>query len=178
MSWQITLNYLRLPSIFYKNEQKFGNPRYNHNICTYKCCTVMNETYFQAIFSIITTGHWITDEISRELKEFGMTEPQFNVLRTLKAAKGKPLTVGEILDKMVQRSSNITRIVDKLVAKKYVSRVECPENRRKMDITITKEGVKILKQLDKKVYAFHKPYMDKLSEKELITLKKLILKLK
>ena len=90
----------------------------------------MDNQYFQAIFQIIRTGHWITDQVSRELKEFGITEPQYNVLRILRGAKGEPLTVQRILKSMVQRSSNITRIVDKLLAKGYVNRQECPSNRR------------------------------------------------
>ncbi|MFK8008624.1 MAG: MarR family winged helix-turn-helix transcriptional regulator [Saprospiraceae bacterium] len=138
----------------------------------------MKETYYQTIFQIISTGHWITDRLNQEFKEHGATEPQFNVLRTLKAANGEPVTVQQLLEKMVQRSSNITRIVDKLVAKEFVERKECPTNRRKMDITITKAGLNFLKKLDKKVARFNKPLMKNLNEKELKTLKKLILKLK
>lgn len=138
----------------------------------------MNEVYFQTIYEIITTGHWITDEVTKTLKEYGVTEPQYNVLKILKGAKGEPVTVGEILDNMVQRSSNITRIVDKLVAKNFAKRTECPTNRRKMDIVITPTGLSMLKQLDKKVHVFHKPYFNKLNPEELNTLKSLIQKLK
>ena len=138
----------------------------------------MNREYFQAIHEIITTGHWVTDEVTKALKSFGVTEPQYNVLRILRGAQGKPITVGAILDGMVQRSSNITRIVDKLVAKEYAQRQECPTNRRKMDIVITTHGLKVLKQLDKKVEAFHQPFFDKLTPKELTTLQGLIVKLK
>lgn len=138
----------------------------------------MKENYFHTIHQIICTGHWITDQVSQELKEFGMTEPQYNVLRTLKEAKGGPLTVQELLERMVQRSSNITRIVDKLIAKGFVERKECPTNRRKMDITLTKAGNQFLKKLDKKVVGFHKPLMEKLTEKELNTLNNLISKLR
>lgn len=138
----------------------------------------MNKEYFQTIHEIITTGHWITDEVSKVLKEYGITEPQYNVLRILKGARGTPVTVGEILDNMVQRSSNITRIVDKLTAKHLAGRRECPTNRRKMDIVITPKGLSMLAQLDKKVHAFHKPYFNKLTSEELATLKHLIQKLK
>jgi DNA-binding MarR family transcriptional regulator len=138
----------------------------------------MKETYYQTIYQIICTGHWITDRVNQELKELGTTEPQYNVLRTLKAANGKPITVQQILDKMVQRSSNVTRIVDKLISKGLVERKECPTNRRKMDITITKQGLSFLQKLDKKVDAFNQPLMENLNETELKTLKKLILKLK
>jgi len=134
--------------------------------------------YFQTIHEIITTGHWVTDEVSKALKDFGVTEPQYNVLKILKGAKGEPVTVGAILENMVQRNSNITRIVDKLVVKKFAERRECPTNRRKMDIVITKSGKNILDQLNKKVQALHKPYFNKLSTEELNTLKTLIQKLK
>ena len=138
----------------------------------------MSKEYFHTIHQIITVGHWITDQVSKELKEFGITEPQYNVLRTLKEANGKPATVQDILEKMVQRSSNVTRIVDKLIAKGLVDRKECPSNRRKVDITLTPSGFKFLKKLDKKVEALHQPLMKNLSGEELSTLKKLIQKLK
>lgn len=138
----------------------------------------MSEQYFQVVYQIITMGHWVTDQISKELKEFGMTEPQYNVLRVLSSAKGEPLTVQEILNNMVQRSSNVTRIIDKLLKKGYVNRQECATNRRKMDITITEEGCEILEKLDVKVYDFHRPMAGKLTEEELVTLKALIQKLK
>lgn len=138
----------------------------------------MKEIYYQTIYQIICTGHWITDQLNQEFKELGGTEAQYNVLRTLKTANGQPLTVQQILEKMIQRSSNITRIVDKLVVKGFVHRKECPTNRRKMDITITKQGLSFFKKLNQKVEAFNQPLMENLNEKELKTLKKLIIKLK
>lgn len=138
----------------------------------------MKEIYFETIYQIISTGHWITDGLGREFKELGSTEPQYNVLRTLKNANGKPLTVQQILEKMVQRSSNVTRIIDKLVLKGLAERKECPSNRRKMDITITKEGLQFLKKLDRKVVDFNQPLMKNLNSNELKTLKNLIIKLK
>lgn len=138
----------------------------------------MNKKYYETIFQIIRTGHWITDQVSKELKEFGITEPQFNVLRILRGAKGKPISVSDVLERMVQRNSNITRIVDKLLIKGFAERKECPTNRRKMDLTITEAGLKKLKELDERVEAFHQPFIGKLSTSELETLKKLIIKLK
>lgn len=134
--------------------------------------------YFEAMFEIIRTGHWITDSVSRELKEFDIYEPQFNVLRILRGAKGKPISANAILEKMVQRSSNITRIVDKLTAKGLVERTLSIEDRRKMDIVITKKGLDLLIKLDKKVEALHKPMMNNLNAEEAETLKRLIIKLK
>ncbi|MEL7422410.1 MAG: MarR family transcriptional regulator [Bacteroidota bacterium] len=138
----------------------------------------MNETYFQAIWQIITTGHWITDQVTLALKPLGTTEPQYNVLRILQAAKGEPVAAQDILEGMVQRSSNITRIVDKLVAKGLVERKECPTNRRKMDISITELGQLKLHEMDANVHVFHQAYYNKLNDEELDTLKNLIQKLK
>lgn len=106
--------------------------------------------YFQTIHQIIQTGHWITEQLSKELKEFDITEPQYNVLRSLKVADGQPLTVQELQSKMVQHSSDITRIIDKLLKKNCVERKKSPTNSRKTDITITKTGLEQLKNWIKK----------------------------
>lgn len=137
-----------------------------------------DNSYYKAIGRIIRTGHWITDQISTELKEFDITEPQYNVMRTLSSKMGKPVTVQEIQNRMIQRTSNVTRIVDKLINKGLVDRHECPTNRRKMDITITDKGVRLLDQLDKKVHSFHKPMSKNLTSDEAQNLTDLIKKLK
>ena len=134
--------------------------------------------YFETIHEIIKTGHWITDSVSKELKEYDIYEPQFNVLRILKGAKGSPISVNTILDKMIQRSSNVTRIIDKLEQKGLVERTLSLTDRRKMDIVITDNGLHLLEKLNKKVQNFHKPMMDNLSSEEAKSLKLLIQKLK
>lgn len=136
-----------------------------------------DDVFFKAVHTIIVTGHAVTDGISSRLKPFGITEPQFNVLRTLKEAGGGPLTVQEILDGMVQKSSNITRIVDKLISKGYVERKERPDNRRKMDITMTAKGAEGLKLLEEKVYEMYEPMVDNLTTDELQQLQELITRL-
>ena len=136
------------------------------------------KNHFEAIIEIIRTGHWLTDSVSKELKEFDIYEPQFNVLRILRGAKGMPISVNTILENMVQRSSNVTRIVDKLEAKGLVERTLSKEDRRKMNIIITQKGLELLKILDKKVLALHKPLMNNPSKEEAITLKHLIKKLR
>ena len=137
-----------------------------------------NKEYYKAIFQVIKTGHWFTDSLSQELKEYGISEPQYNALRSLKSFEGKPMTVVELSERMIQRSSNVTRIIDKLIFKNLVIRQECPSNRRKVDIVLTQKGQDFLKILDKKVYEFHEPMINKLTSDELTTLKELIQKLR
>lgn len=134
----------------------------------------MKDKYFQTIHLLIMKGHWITEQVSKELKEFGSSEPQYNVLRILKQAQGEPITVQTIQSNKVQKSSNVTRIIDKLQVKGLVKRVECQTNRRKMDLTITPLGNEFLTKLDKKVRKMHKPLMEKLSESKLTQMYKLL----
>ena len=133
--------------------------------------------YYRDMFQIIKTGHWITDQVGKALKEDDISEPQFNVLRILKGAGGA-VPVGHIAENMIQRNINVTRILDKLVAKGYCSRELNPENRRQMKVKITKAGEKKLLVLNKKVDELHRPFKNKLSKQELVTLEQLILKLK
>jgi DNA-binding MarR family transcriptional regulator len=134
--------------------------------------------HFEAIIEIIRTGHWFTDAVTKELKEYGIYEPQFNVLRILKGAKGKPVSVNTILEKMIQRSSNVTRIVDKLCAKGLVERTISEFDRRKMDILITTKGEELLEKLNVKVSALHAPLEKNLTDDEALHLKQLIQKMK
>lgn len=133
--------------------------------------------FFKALLQIIQTGHCITDQVSQELKEFDISEPQYNVLRILRGRKGVPASVRGIQKDMIQRSSNVTRIIDKLQQKDLVVRSECSANRRKMDVTITKKGLGFLNQLDLKVQALHRPLIKNLSQSELKKLSHLIQKL-
>ncbi|HAA10924.1 MAG TPA: MarR family transcriptional regulator [Cytophagales bacterium] len=135
------------------------------------------QLYYQTVHEIIKTGHWITDQVGIQLKEYDTTEPQYNVLRILHEQAGTPISVQDIQQQMVQRSSNVTRIIDKLLAKALVHRQECATNRRKMDITITEAGEQLLQKLDKKVYELHAPMQGNLTPAEIQQLKQLINKL-
>lgn len=136
------------------------------------------NAHLVATLELIKTGHWLTDSVSRELKEFNISEPQYNVLRVLQDNKRNPISVNTILENMLQKSSNVTRIVDKLELKGLVERTISPSDRRKMDIVITDEGSKLLLTLDKKVDSFHEPMIKFITEEELKTLIMLIRKYK
>ncbi|MGL1887436.1 MAG: MarR family transcriptional regulator [Reichenbachiella sp.] len=136
------------------------------------------EAYFSAISQIIRTGHMITEQVNADLKPLGMTEPQFNVLRILKGQKGNPITVVDIQSRMVQKSSNVTRIIDKLLDKVLVERKECPSNRRKMDITITPKGLTLVDELSERLETYHTSYVENITEEEAMTIARLIKKLK
>ena len=102
----------------------------------------------RALLSIIFTGAWLTGRFNRFLKPFGLSEQQFNVLRILRGQKGKPANLFLVQERMVHRMSNATRLVEKLRQKGLVERVVCEENRRKVEITITNKGRKLLSRID------------------------------
>jgi DNA-binding MarR family transcriptional regulator len=102
----------------------------------------------KAIINIIYTGGWIGLKQSDLLKPFGITIQQYNVLRILRGQYPNPATVNLIIDRMLDKMSNASRIVDRLVAKNLVERKICPNDRRSVDVKITDEGLKILEKLD------------------------------
>ena len=107
-----------------------------------------------------------------------MSIEQFNVLRILRGQKGQPVNLQDIQDRMINKMSNTTRLVDKLILKGYVERFVCENNRRKVEIFITDTGLKLLNNLDPVVDETEKLITAALNTEELKTLNTLINKLK
>ncbi len=132
----------------------------------------------KAIVNLLYTENWISDLINSELKVYDISLQQFNVLRILKGQQGKPANLSTIQDRMVNKMSNTTRLVDKLIKKSLVKRVTCETNRRKVEITITNEGEKFLEQVSPAMNNFEKRITSNLSQEELILLNNLLNKLR
>jgi len=98
----------------------------------------------KATLNILYTANWISSHQNAFFKPYGISPQQFNILRILKGAQ-KPLKVQTIKERMVERSPNATRLMDKLYAKGFISRGHCPEDRRVVYIEITKKGLDQLK---------------------------------
>jgi len=122
------------------------------------------------LLSILHTTNLINDKISDALKPFDISIPQFNVLRILRGQKGKPANLSTIQERMVSKMSNTTRIVDKLIAKEYVDRVICENNRRKVEITITTKGLNFLNEIDPLIDKTEAQLTENLSPSELESL--------
>ncbi|MBU2994948.1 MarR family transcriptional regulator [Cellulophaga baltica] len=90
----------------------------------------------------------INETVASQLKPYDVSLQQFNVLRILRGQKGKPANLSTLNERMVTKMSNTTRLVDKLIIKKFVKRSTCETNRRKVDIYITEDGEKALLQMD------------------------------
>lgn len=131
-----------------------------------------------AVIELIVTGTWVQDHLSEALKPYNLSIAQFNVLRILRGQKGKPASLTCVNEKMIHKMSNTTRLVDKLIKKDLVDRIICPENRRKIELTITPAGLDLLKDLDLVINTTEEKLMSKLQEQELNTLIELLGKLK
>jgi DNA-binding MarR family transcriptional regulator len=81
-------------------------------------------------------------------KPFGITLPQFNVLRILRGQHPKPATVNLLMERMLDKTSNVSRIMDKLEVKGLATRKQCPNDRRSVDILISEAGLELLKKMD------------------------------
>ncbi|HYG16854.1 MAG TPA: MarR family transcriptional regulator [Bacteroidia bacterium] len=121
--------------------------------------------YIKLVLNIMYTGNWLHLLQTRRLKKYGLSHQQFNVLRILRGQHPKAASVGLVLSRMLEPSSNITRLVDKLEQKGLVSRYENKENRRMQDLKITKEGLDLLKKIGHEMENF-KPELADISEKE------------
>lgn len=120
------------------------------------------------------TSRYIEDAVMGILKPYDLTLQQYNVLRILRGQKGKPANLYTIQERMIDKSSNTTRLVDKLIKKGWVKRSVCEENRRKVEIIITTKGLEILKELDPLTEENNEKILKNLSEEQLVTLNNLL----
>ena len=104
--------------------------------------------YHRMVVNIMFTGNWMQKELSAQLRPFGISLQQHNVLSILRGQHPEPSTLGLIQERMLDRMSNATRLVDKLMEKGLVDRCQCAENRRKVDIVITPAGLALLQQTE------------------------------
>ena len=102
----------------------------------------------KTVINIMYTSRIMEEAIVAVLKPYDLSIQQYNVLRILRGQKGNPANLSTLQERMIDRSSNTTRLVDKLIKKEWVSRNVCAKNRRKVEIFITEKGLAILQVLD------------------------------
>ena len=128
----------------------------------------------KATLNILYTANWISSQQNTFFKPFGISPQQFNILRILKGAQ-KPLKVQTIKERMVERSPNATRLMDKLYAKGFIGREHCPNDRRVVYIEITTKGLDLLKEISKQL---KDDLLENLTEKEAELLSNLLDKIR
>ena len=102
------------------------------------------------IINLVFTNNWLTEKIRDFLSTSDITLQQFNILRILRGSHPQPLSTLTIRERMLDKMSDTSRIVDRLVLKGLVDKKTCPSDKRLVDISITKEGKKVLATIDQK----------------------------
>lgn len=125
--------------------------------------TIMEVLDKELIVGLLKVGAHIEEKLNAALKPYELSVPQFNVLRILRGNANQPVTLHTLQSKMIKPMSNTTRLVDKLVSKKLVTREICAQNRRKVDICITQKGLTFLTQLDQSIATAEKELLLPLS---------------
>ena len=138
-----------------------------------KSSVVMDDAK-KVILNLMYTQSVIADKFNELLKPYDLSSEQYNVLRILRGQKGCPANMCLIQERMIAKNSNTTRLIDKLLLKELVTREVCPENRRKIEIQITKKGLVLLEELDPKVLENEKTFSNNLSQEEIEQLNNLL----
>jgi DNA-binding MarR family transcriptional regulator len=125
-------------------------------ICIVKLEQAIQSSKFKsevhkATLNILYTAWWLKTIMSNELKEFGLTHEQYNVLRILKGKHPEQMCVKDIGCRMIEKSSNVPRIIDRLVIKKLVKRADSPLDKRETVISLTQSGIAILMATTEKI---------------------------
>lgn len=136
--------------------------------------TVKMDNAKKVILNIMYTQNVILDHFNELIKPYDLSGEQYNVLRILRGQKGNPANMCVIQERMLAKTSNTTRLVDKLLLKDFVTRNVCPGNRRKIEVLITQKGLDVLKELDPKVDAHERTFAENISTEELELLNKLL----
>lgn len=131
----------------------------------------------KAMLNILYTYGWVIERIKNFLASEDITHQQYNILRILRGAAPSPLSTLQIRERMLDKMSDTSRIVDRLVLKGLVKKITCKADKRLVDVTITDRGQKLLQKLDGQ--ADHiEDVMKNLTEKEAETLSMLLDKLR
>ena len=107
--------------------------------------------YQRLVINLIFTSNWVIHKQMEIFKEYDLTPEQFNVLRILRGQHPNPIKVSDISERMLDKNSNTSRLIDKLLIKELVERTSCPSDRRAVDVVITDAGLELLKNIDPEI---------------------------
>ncbi len=104
--------------------------------------------YHKGLINLVYTSNFVHYEFLQFVKSHGLTSQQYNVLRILRGFKDEPRSIDFLRERMLDKNSDVSRIVDKLFIKKLIDRTESKTDRRQKDLAITEKGLDLLKKMD------------------------------
>lgn len=130
------------------------------------------------VVNILYTSKWLEYKQGKLFKNYDITQPQFNLLRILRGQYPKAASVNLLIDRMLDKTSNASRIVEALRKKGLVDRKECLTDRRKVDVVINEKGLSILQKAGNELSGLHETHKKSLDKEELVILNDLLDKLR
>ena len=103
----------------------------------------------KAVINLIYTSNWLHGKQQDFFKPFGITGQQFNILRILKGQFPESISGTEIKSRMLDRNSDVSRLLDRLAGKKLITKKTCPNDKRAWDVSITSAGIALLREIAK-----------------------------
>ncbi len=135
------------------------------------------KIYENLAVNLLTTHSWYTHQLKAVLRPYDISPVQYNVLRILHGAAERPVSASYLKEQVIDKGSNITRLIDKMIKKEWVTRCLCETNRRQMDIDITEEGSRIMLKVTRKIDSLIEVFYS-ISEEEANTVSNLLLKMR
>lgn len=108
---------------------------------------VFRNDYQKAVLNLIYTFNWMNERVNKSFKPFEVTQQQYNILRILRGA-GKPLSTLQIRQRMLDKMSDTSRLVDRLIKKELVKKSVSAGDRRLVDVELTDKGKSLLLEMD------------------------------
>jgi len=139
--------------------------------------TKFRNEYHKAMINLLFTYGWTIERLKSFVSEEDITHQQFNILRILRGSHPTPLSTLQIRERMIDKMSDTSRIVDRLVSKALVKKVICKKDRRLVDVSISEKGLKLLEKLDQRQNEMD-GILNNLTEKEASALSKLLDKIR
>ena len=134
--------------------------------------------YEKAFLNVLYTSNWLTSHNARLLKPYGLTGQQYNILRILRGQHPKPATIRLLTERMLDKMSNASRLVEKLRKKEFVERDPCQEDRRQVNVKISDKGLALLEQLDGVLSAMDHLLVNSITEEEALELNRILDKMR
>jgi len=113
----------------------------------------------KAVLNLLFTANWIQNKQRELFEPFGITGQQYNMLRILRGQHPKPIPAVEIKSRMLDKNSDVSRLLDRLIGKNLVNKNQCPNDKRATDINITETGLELLNDLDSAINNIDSHYL-------------------
>lgn len=127
------------------------------------------DDYRRLLVNLLFTNNWLNQQLMPFFRKLGLTLQQHNVLGILRGQHPDPVCFGDIQVRMVDRNSNVTRLIDKLIEKGYVTRDICQTNRRMIEVRLTPKGLEKLQQVDDNLPSLYEQLHNLSTEEAVLT---------